>query len=53
MSISTQENFPRKEISTFNNEIFGKVSVRGNFSWVEMGLNYPFFPKKSAFRMLN
>jgi hypothetical protein len=26
------------KFSTFNNVIFGKFSVRGNFSWVEMGL---------------
>jgi hypothetical protein len=26
------------KFSTFNNDIFGKFSIRGNFSWVEMGL---------------
>jgi hypothetical protein len=26
--------------STFNNDIFGKFSVCGNFSWVEMGLEW-------------
>ena len=27
------------KIFSFNNDIFGKFSVRGKFSWVEMGLN--------------
>jgi hypothetical protein len=34
-------NFPSEknfEVATFNNDIFGKFSVRGNFPWVEMGL---------------
>jgi hypothetical protein len=49
--ISTQGNFSGKKnfqigwkkcwswkFSTFNNDIFGTFSVRGNFSWVEMDL---------------
>ena len=48
--ISTQENFPRKEkfvkcdwptqIFNFNDDIFGKFSVREKFSWVEMVLKF-------------
>jgi hypothetical protein len=36
--IFRRKKFWSWKFSTFNNDIFGKFSVRGNFSWVEMGL---------------
>jgi hypothetical protein len=55
MWLAVETNY---EVETFNNDIFGKFSVRGNFSWQEMGLckmpgnaiseglNFRIFPKK-------
>jgi hypothetical protein len=37
---SVGKKFWSWKFSTFNNDIFGKFFVRGNFSWVEMGLKY-------------
>jgi hypothetical protein len=34
----SEKKFLSWKVSTFNNDIFGKFSVRGKFSWVEMGL---------------
>jgi hypothetical protein len=34
-----EKNFEVENFQLLNNDIFGKFSVRGNFSWVEMGPN--------------
>ena len=36
--IFRRKNFEDENFRTFNNDIFGKSSVRGNFSWAEMGV---------------
>jgi hypothetical protein len=35
-NFTSEKNFEQKKFSTFDNDILGKFSVRGDFSWVEM-----------------